>query len=67
MILVRIFPAQRTRDIVMLLGVCGLGALYTMFRLLRPERLVDPDAFFSVAQYMARFRARIPLICRPTG
>jgi ABC-2 type transport system permease protein len=53
MILVRIFPAQRTRDIVMLLGVCGLGALYTMFRLLRPERLVDPDAFFSIAQYMA--------------
>jgi ABC-2 type transport system permease protein len=53
MILVRIFPAQRTRDVVMLLGVCGLGALYTMFRLLRPERLVDPDAFFSIAQYMA--------------
>jgi ABC-2 type transport system permease protein len=53
MILVRIFPAQRTRDVIMLLGVCGLGALYMMFRLLRPERLVDPDAFFSIAQYMA--------------
>jgi len=52
MILVRIFPAQRTRDVIMLLGVCGLGALYMMFRLLRPERLVDPDAFFSIAQYM---------------
>ncbi|MBP1741353.1 MAG: hypothetical protein H6Q48_3646, partial [Deltaproteobacteria bacterium] len=53
MILVRVFPAQRTRDVGMLLGVCGLGALYLMFRLLRPERLVDPDAFFSIAQYMA--------------
>jgi len=53
MILVRLFPAQRTRDVIMLLGVCGLGALYMMFRLLRPERLVDPDAFFSIAQYMA--------------
>jgi ABC-2 type transport system permease protein len=53
MILVRMFPAQRTRDIIMLLSVCGLGALYMMFRLLRPERLVDPDAFFSIAQYMA--------------
>ena len=53
MILVRIFPAQRTRDIIMLLGICGLGALYLMFRLLRPERLVDPEAFFSIAQYMA--------------
>jgi ABC-2 type transport system permease protein len=53
MILVRLFPAQRTRDVIMLLGVCGIGALYMMFRLLRPERLVDPDAFFSIAQYMA--------------
>jgi ABC-2 type transport system permease protein len=53
MILVRIFPAQRTRDVTILLAVCGLGALYMMFRLLRPERLVDPDAFFSIAQYMA--------------
>jgi ABC-2 type transport system permease protein len=53
MILVRLFPAQRTRDVIMLLGVFGLGALYMMFRLLRPERLVDPDAFFSIAQYMA--------------
>lgn len=56
MILVRIFPAQRTRDVIMLLGVCGLGGLYMMFRLLRPERLVDPDAFFSIAQYMAALR-----------
>jgi ABC-2 type transport system permease protein len=52
MVLVRTFPAQRTRDVIMLLGVCGLGGLYMMFRLLRPERLVDPDAFFSIAQYM---------------
>jgi len=29
------------------------------------ERLVDPDAFFSIAQYMRRFRVRIPRICHP--
>lgn len=56
MILVRLFPAQRTRDVTMLLGVLGLGALYLLFRLLRPERLVDPDAFFSIAQYMAALK-----------
>jgi len=56
MILVRVFPAQRTRDVTVLLGVFGLGALYLLFRLLRPERLVDPDAFFSIAQYMAALR-----------
>jgi ABC-2 type transport system permease protein len=30
-----------------------LVALYVMFRFLRPERLVDPDAYFSVLQYMS--------------
>lgn len=52
MFLVCIFPAHRTRDIVMLLVILVLIALYLMFRLLQPERLVDPDAFFSIAQYL---------------
>ena len=57
MVLVCIFPAHRTRDIVMLLMVFGIVALYLMFRLLRPERLVDPDAFFSVMQYVGALKA----------
>ncbi len=56
MILVSLFPAHRTRDIVMLLLVLGIAALYLMFRLLRPERLVNPDAFFSVMQYMSALK-----------
>ncbi len=52
MILVCIFPAHRTRDIIMLLVILVLIALYLMFRLLQPERLVDPDAFFSIVQYL---------------
>jgi len=52
MFLVCIFPAHRTRDIVMLLVILVLIALYLMFRLLQPERLVDPDAFFSIVQYL---------------
>jgi ABC-2 type transport system permease protein len=57
MILVSIFPAQRTRDIIMLLSIFVIVALYLMFRFLRPERLVDPDAFFSVMQYVSALRA----------
>jgi ABC-2 type transport system permease protein len=57
MILVSIFPAQRTRDIVMLLSIFGIVALYFMFRFLRPERLVDPEAFFSVMQYVSALKA----------
>jgi len=56
-VMVSIFPAHRTRDIVMLLSVFVIVALYVMFRFLRPERLVDPDAFFSVMQYMTALKA----------
>lgn len=57
MILVSIFPAHRTRDILMVLLVLGMAALYLLFRLLRPERLVNPDAFFSVMQYLSALKA----------
>lgn len=57
MTLVSVFPAQRTRDIVMLLSLFVVVALYFLFRFLRPERLVDPEAFFSVMQYMSALKA----------
>ena len=57
MILVSIFPAHRTKDIIMLLVIFVVVALYLMFRFLRPERLVDPDAFFSVMQYLSALKA----------
>jgi ABC-2 type transport system permease protein len=57
MIMVSIFPAQRTRDIIMLLMIVGIVALYLLFRLLRPERLVDPDAFFSMMQYVTALKS----------
>ena len=56
MILVHIFPAQRTKDIIMLLLIFLIAGLYLMFRFLRPERLVDPDAFFSVMQYLGALK-----------
>jgi ABC-2 type transport system permease protein len=56
MVLVRVFPAQKTRDIVMLLSVFLIVLLYLLFRFLRPERLVDPEAFFSIMQYMSALR-----------
>ena len=57
MILVHIFPAQRTKDVIMLLSVLMLVGLYLMFRFLRPERLVNPDAFFTVTQYLGAIKA----------
>ena len=57
MALVHIIPAQRTRDIILLLSIVMVIALYFLFRFLRPERLVDPEAFFSVVQYMGALKA----------
>lgn len=57
MVMVSIFPAQRTRDIIMLFMILLLVVLYLMFRLMRPERLADPEAFFSVMQYVTALKA----------
>jgi ABC-2 type transport system permease protein len=57
MVLVRFFPAQRARDIIMFLCLILVVILYLLFRFLRPERLVNPDAFMSVAQYLGALKA----------
>jgi len=57
MILVRFFPAQRARDIMMFLSIILIILLYLLFRFLRPERLVNPDAFMSIAQYLGALKA----------
>jgi ABC-2 type transport system permease protein len=56
MIMVNIFPAHRTRDILLLLAALLVAAIYIMIRILKPERLADPDAFFSVMQYMSALK-----------
>ncbi|MBW1774768.1 MAG: hypothetical protein JRJ82_18050 [Deltaproteobacteria bacterium] len=57
MMMVSIFPAQRTRDILMILMVFLIAGLYILFRFLRPERLADPEAFFSVMHYISALKA----------
>jgi ABC-2 type transport system permease protein len=52
-LLVNILPARRTRDVLSLLGLFGFVILYMIFRLLRPEQLVNPDSFRTVAGYLA--------------
>lgn len=50
-LLVNVFPARRARDLLMILGVVFLGLAFLMFRAIRPERLVDPNAFANLAQF----------------
>jgi ABC-2 type transport system permease protein len=55
-LLVNVFPARRTRE---LLGLIGLGALVTaviLLRFMRPEQLARPEGFRSFVDYLAELR-----------
>ena len=52
-VLVNVFPARRTRDLLVLLSVVMVAVLYALFRMLQPERLVNPEAFASFVQFLA--------------
>ena len=54
MVLVQIFPAQRSRDILLLISILVIILVFFLVRFARPERLVNPDSFSSVVTY---FRA----------
>lgn len=63
MLLVSAFPARRARDLLVLIGLLFFVALYILFRMLRPEKLVDPDAFPTLVQYLTAMRSPVsPLI-----
>lgn len=63
MLLVNAFPARRAKDILVLLGLLSFVVLYILFRMMRPERLVDPDAFPTLIQYLTAMRAPLsPLL-----
>lgn len=51
--LVNAFPAQRTKDLLILLSIAMAAILYLLFRFMRPERLVNPDAFGTMVSYFA--------------
>jgi ABC-2 type transport system permease protein len=50
-------PANRMRDIFLLLSMVVVILLYFMFRFMRPERLVDPDGLASLSHYLTSLKA----------
>jgi ABC-2 type transport system permease protein len=55
--LVKSFPARRLKDIFFLLALFLFLGLYSMFRFMKPERLVDPDIFITVIDYLSVLKA----------
>ncbi|MDX1579690.1 MAG: hypothetical protein R3266_14485, partial [Gemmatimonadota bacterium] len=56
LVLVRVFPARRTRDILAFVSVIAGALLVVGLRLLRPERLVNPEGFRNLVDFLALLR-----------
>ena len=52
-VLVYLFPARRTKDIIFYLALCFGIFLYLIFRLMRPEDLVNPDKYGQFIEYLS--------------
>jgi len=52
-ILINLFPARRTKDIVLYLSLCFGIFIYIVFRFLKPEELVNPDRYGHFVDYLS--------------
>ncbi len=56
LVLVNVFPARRTRDLLSIIALGAGGVLITLFRLVRPERLARPEGFRNLLDFIAVLR-----------
>src|SRR5258706_601806 len=56
LVLVNIFPARRTRDILSVIAVLAAAGVVLLFRLVRPERLARPEGFRSLVEFISLLR-----------
>lgn len=52
-LLIYLFPARRTKDIIFYLTLCFGIFLYLIFRLMRPEDLVNPEKYGQFIEYLS--------------
>ncbi len=56
LILVNVFPARRTRDLLSLVAIGAFGGLVLLFRVIRPEQLARPEGVRSLLDYLSALR-----------
>jgi ABC-2 type transport system permease protein len=56
LVLVNVFPARRTRDILSVIAVLAAGGIVLLFRVVRPERLARPEGFRSLVDFVTILR-----------
>lgn len=50
-LIVSVFPARKIRDFLVILSFIIFGGLYVLFRILQPEKLINPEIFKNIADY----------------
>ena len=56
LVLVNIFPARRTRDLLSIIALGAGGGLIMLLRIIRPERLASPEGFKNLLDFIAVLR-----------
>lgn len=51
-VLVNVFPARRTREVLVLLAIVAFALVYLVLRLLQPERLLHPESSMGFVQFL---------------
>ncbi len=56
LVLVNVFPARRTRDLLSIIAIGAAGVLVLLFRVIRPEQLARPEGFQSLLDFITLLR-----------
>ncbi|HVO35966.1 MAG TPA: hypothetical protein VMT21_10395 [Gemmatimonadales bacterium] len=57
LILVNVFPARRTRDLLSLIALGAAAGVIMLFRIIRPEQLARPEGFRNLLDFITVLRA----------
>ncbi len=57
LLLVNVFPARRTRDLLSLIAIGAVAVAMVTIRVLQPERLARPEGFRSLVDFLATLSA----------
>ena len=56
LILVNVFPARRTRDLLSVIAILAAGGVVLLFRIVRPEQLARPEGFQNLLDFITVLR-----------
>ncbi len=55
--LMRVFPARRVRELLMLIGALFVALLVFLIRTQQPEKLLKPSSIYDISEFFSAFRA----------